>query len=65
MKDIVVLETMEDIDKNSDGKVSLEEYVGMNDIWEDLLFFFFLFFCLVVSNLIENCYFESSSDYNY
>jgi hypothetical protein len=28
MKDIVVLETMEDIDKDKDGKISLEEYVG-------------------------------------
>ena len=29
MKDIVVEETMEDIDKNKDGFVSLEEYIGM------------------------------------
>jgi len=28
MKDIVVLETMEDIDKDKDGKISLEEYIG-------------------------------------
>ncbi|XP_076242700.1 calumenin B scf [Calliopsis andreniformis] len=28
MKDIVVLETMEDIDKDGDGKVSLAEYIG-------------------------------------
>lgn len=28
MKDIVVLETLEDIDKDGDGKVSLEEYIG-------------------------------------
>lgn len=28
MRDIVVLETMEDIDKDSDGKVSLGEYIG-------------------------------------
>ncbi|CAH1958855.1 unnamed protein product [Acanthoscelides obtectus] len=28
MRDIVVLETMEDIDKDKDGKVSLKEYIG-------------------------------------
>lgn len=28
MRDIVVTETLEDIDKNSDGKVSVDEYIG-------------------------------------
>ena len=28
MKDVVVAETMEDIDQNKDGFVSLEEYIG-------------------------------------
>lgn len=28
MRDIIVQETVEDIDKNGDGKVSLEEYIG-------------------------------------
>ncbi|XP_022909565.1 calumenin [Onthophagus taurus] len=28
MRDVVVLETMEDIDKDKDGKISLEEYIG-------------------------------------
>uniref|UniRef100_A0AAQ4RN13 Calumenin b n=1 Tax=Gasterosteus aculeatus aculeatus TaxID=481459 RepID=A0AAQ4RN13_GASAC len=28
MKDIVVLETMEDIDKNADGLIDLDEYIG-------------------------------------
>lgn len=28
MRDIVVLETMEDIDKDNDGKISLKEYIG-------------------------------------
>lgn len=29
MKDIVVLETIEDIDKDGDGKISLSEYIGI------------------------------------
>ncbi|XP_053978864.1 calumenin [Hylaeus volcanicus] len=32
MKDVVVLETMEDIDKDGDGKISLSEYIG--DMYE-------------------------------
>ncbi|XP_011499500.1 PREDICTED: calumenin-B [Ceratosolen solmsi marchali] len=28
MKDVVVLETIEDIDKDGDGKISLDEYIG-------------------------------------
>lgn len=28
MKDVIVLETMEDIDKDQDGKISLTEYIG-------------------------------------
>lgn len=28
MRDIVVLETLEDIDKNKDGKLSVDEYIG-------------------------------------
>lgn len=28
MKDIMVEETLEDIDKDKDGKVSLDEYIG-------------------------------------
>ena len=28
MKDLIVLETMEDIDKDKDGKISLSEYIG-------------------------------------
>lgn len=28
MRDIVVTETLEDIDKNNDGKLSIEEYIG-------------------------------------
>ncbi|KAK7602534.1 hypothetical protein V9T40_008123 [Parthenolecanium corni] len=35
MKDIVVLEAIEDIDKDKDGKISLEEYIG--DMFPDLL----------------------------
>ncbi|XP_045176470.1 calumenin-B-like isoform X1 [Mercenaria mercenaria] len=33
MKDIVVLETMEDIDKDKDGKISLDEYIA--DIYDE------------------------------
>ncbi len=32
MKEVVVLETMEDIDRDKDGKVSLEEYIGNKGI---------------------------------
>lgn len=28
MRDLVVLETMEDIDKDKDGKISMQEYIG-------------------------------------
>lgn len=30
MKDIVVLEAVEDIDKDKDGKISLDEYIGIS-----------------------------------
>ncbi|GIY64359.1 calumenin-B [Caerostris darwini] len=33
MRDIVVIETMEDIDKNRDGKISIDEYIG--DMYND------------------------------
>lgn len=29
MKDIVIIETMEDIDKDKDGQISMDEYIGM------------------------------------
>lgn len=32
MRDVVVDETLEDIDKNNDGKISLEEYISMIEI---------------------------------
>jgi Ca2+-binding EF-hand superfamily protein len=35
MKDIIIDETLEDIDKDKDGKVSLEEYIG--DMWPNSL----------------------------
>lgn len=28
MRDVVLLETIEDIDKNNDGKISVDEYIG-------------------------------------
>lgn len=28
MRDIVVLETLEDVDKDKDGKISVDEYIG-------------------------------------
>lgn len=31
MKDVIVLETMEDIDKDEDGKISLAEYIGKQE----------------------------------
>lgn len=30
MQDIVITETIEDIDKDGDGKISLQEYIGKN-----------------------------------
>lgn len=33
MRDVVVLETMEDIDKDKDGKISLQEYIGEYLCW--------------------------------
>lgn len=33
MRDVVVLETMEDIDKNKDGKISLKEYIGESSVF--------------------------------
>lgn len=36
MKDLIVLETLEDIDKNKDGKISLEEYIrDLHKVEED------------------------------
>lgn len=32
MKDIIVVETIEDIDKDKDGKISIDEYIGMNSL---------------------------------
>lgn len=32
MKDVIVLETMEDIDKDKDGKISLAEYIGKREL---------------------------------
>lgn len=37
MRDVVVLETMEDIDKDKDGKVSLREYIGESRFSESLI----------------------------
>lgn len=30
MHDVVILETIEDIDKDGDGNISLQEYISMN-----------------------------------
>lgn len=44
MKDVIVLETMEDIDKDQDGKISLAEYIGKGELsllrWKFFLQFF-------------------------
>ena len=40
MRDVVVLETMEDIDKDKDGKISLEEYIGKCLTFEKCFFFY-------------------------
>lgn len=41
MQDIVIIETLEDIDKDGDGKISLQEYIG-------------IFFYIILHNLIYN-----------
>merc|ERR1711892_658435 len=33
MKDMVIIETIEDIDRDADGRISLEEYIG--DMWHE------------------------------
>lgn len=33
MKDLVITETIEDIDRNKDGSISLEEYIA--DMWDN------------------------------
>ena len=32
MKDVIVLETMDDMDADKDGKISINEY--LNDLWK-------------------------------
>jgi Ca2+-binding EF-hand superfamily protein len=45
MKDIMVEETMEDIDKNKDGKISLEEYIGKSiNFFASAKFYFISYF---------------------
>ena len=43
MKEMVILETIEDIDKDKDGKISLAEYIGGKIIFKSnkILFFYF------------------------
>lgn len=48
MKDVVVLETMEDIDKDGDGKISVSEYIGT------LLCFISLYIININSNFFMN-----------
>lgn len=39
MKDVMVVETLEDIDKDKDGRISLEEYIGRDAILSCNLFY--------------------------
>lgn len=39
MKDVMVVETLEDIDKDKDGRISLEEYIGKDAILSCNLFY--------------------------
>ena len=43
MKEMVILETIEDIDKDQDGKISLAEYIGGKIFFKLNKFHFFLF----------------------
>lgn len=48
MKDIVVLEAIEDIDKDKDGKISLEEYIGTTICIRDFIVQFFQNYCELI-----------------
>ena len=40
MRDVVVTETFEDIDKDKDGKISIDEYIG--DMYKAIKFSFYI-----------------------
>lgn len=42
MKEMVILETIEDIDKDQDGKISLAEYIGGKIFFKLNKFYFFI-----------------------
>ena len=48
MKPLVVQETLEDIDKDKDGSISIDEYIGTNVFFLYLLYWLLLFIIIVL-----------------
>jgi len=56
MKDMVIMETIEDIDKDSDGKISLTEYIGGK-------YFLSTFLLIFLFTFSKDCFFRNLCSY--